>query len=1053
MMADTIVSCMSYRPATRLRPAMSTRPRRHPIDPERPAIPPSGPRATLPPRPPVPYNHDNTWRAPNDRQYQSPGGYRDDRDYRPGPSYSGYSGQRAYLGDSSDGPIGHGSYNARAGPSWQPTESHRPQRQSSSTAQRDRSATSTRSPPAPNGSYVPLHLRDPIVNSRAPIQQPYPPPLPTQFGGSRQSPAPVFEIPLPDQEYMELSAPFIPHEEEDPVALASKLLVLDLNGTLIYRNKGGSNSRTSYPRPFLGCFFKYLYRPLADRNASRPWEVFVWSSAQPHNVRTMLESTFDPEHIKGLWGDKLNEDELDLSEDGKVLGVWARDKMGLSDQEYCEQLRQRLSRRFLILAHKTQTTKDLRKVETHFESDTGFKRFPLETILLLDDSPLKAVHQPWNQLVLPEYDRDAYQASHRAVDDDRSNTGAECDEILLAVIGILEATSSCENIPAWIRAGGLKKPDIHLGADKVSDDPMWFGAPDGPASGIAPALDSLPTHESFTHWFQDDKLLNRWIDKGKEALKLYDIPLEHGLVAPSPSARSSPAPHSSKSNRRNGLNPPGHTVPAERRRGYSPSRPSTDLNDDMSNLSVSVSPQPDPSRTTSDRLNGANRGRSDGQSRSFSTTRPASHGTREDSWRTFSSIEVSTWLADLSERSSLNEQERDILSSASMLIRGLDARDEHARYEDVPDAGGDVRMVVDPFMAADITDDFFNSTSANGPGFSEADRANRQKHVAAKANGAAALNTRKGSKNETARLPEVVSTSKMQGSVRAPSRQAAVTGDIVNHSDDEPYHPEEEYEDDFMAEDPEPVNAQYPLDHPTSTYDLPAFLLRGNALSKIEIARYFARAAGNRDPIQQQLLGDLLDWEVKHEKASEKLGTDKPPHPQMIGSSLRHMDKLRQKIIANEDIRDMKNARIAERRKEIKQYRDRGLVPPPPRKAPNYRQQRPKTKHKLDNRKQNHQDMKPKTPFAEGNEKKRKSKKEKKREQEAAALGNQSASRPDNRAEGVSAGPSLVSTPGPSTRVENKTAKKGETQTRLHSSKRRASDASGGPSVKIQRVN
>lgn len=145
----------------------------------------------------------------------------------------------------------------------------------------------------------------------------------------------AFEIPLPDDEYMELSAPFIAHEEEDPMALASKLLVLDLNGTLIYRNKGGSNSRVSYPRPYLGCFFKYLYRPLADENTPRPWEVFVWSSAQPHNVRTMLESTFDPEHIKGLWGDELNEDEIDLQDGGKVLGVWARDKMGLSDQEYC----------------------------------------------------------------------------------------------------------------------------------------------------------------------------------------------------------------------------------------------------------------------------------------------------------------------------------------------------------------------------------------------------------------------------------------------------------------------------------------------------------------------------------------------------------------------------------------------------------------------------------------------------------------------------------------------------------------------------------------------
>jgi hypothetical protein len=334
---DTI-SCMSYRPATRLRPIMSSRPRRHPLDQERPVIP-SGPRGTLPPRPNVPYNNNDTWREPRDRPYQSPGAYRDDRGYQAGPSYTppgpGVARGDPYVPRAPYG-NGTGNYNARAGPSWQPTESYRPTRHPSSTAH-SRSATSTRSPPtAPGGTYVPLHLRAPLVDARSPIPYPPPPSLPTHFGSNRQSPAPVaFEIPLPDDEYMELSAPFIAHEEEDPIALASKLLVLDLNGTLIYRNKGGSNSRISYPRPYLGCFFKYLYRPLADENAPRPWEVFVWSSAQPHNVRTMLESTFDPEHIKGLWGDELNEDEIDLDDGGKVLGVWARDKMGLSDQEYC----------------------------------------------------------------------------------------------------------------------------------------------------------------------------------------------------------------------------------------------------------------------------------------------------------------------------------------------------------------------------------------------------------------------------------------------------------------------------------------------------------------------------------------------------------------------------------------------------------------------------------------------------------------------------------------------------------------------------------------------
>jgi hypothetical protein len=132
--------------------------------------------------------------------------------------------------------------------------------------------------------------------------------------------------------------------------MAPKLLVLDLNGTLIYRNKGGSNSRTSYPRPYLGCFLEYLFRASTD-NSPRPWHVFVWSSAQPHNVRTMLESTFDAKHIAGLWDEKKQEDEVFEVKDevtevkdegseaedlevGKVLGVWARDKMGLSEQEY-----------------------------------------------------------------------------------------------------------------------------------------------------------------------------------------------------------------------------------------------------------------------------------------------------------------------------------------------------------------------------------------------------------------------------------------------------------------------------------------------------------------------------------------------------------------------------------------------------------------------------------------------------------------------------------------------------------------------------------------------
>lgn len=135
-----------------------------------------------------------------------------------------------------------------------------------------------------------------------------------------------------------MSTPDIPTNDQRFLDEGSqKLLVLDLNGTLIYRNKGSGVSRASYPRPYLGNFLEYLLRPETASEADRrlnKWSVFVWSSAQPHNVRGMLESTFDPKHIEGLWAGDPSEPTEGQYVKGKVLGVWARDKMGLSAHEY-----------------------------------------------------------------------------------------------------------------------------------------------------------------------------------------------------------------------------------------------------------------------------------------------------------------------------------------------------------------------------------------------------------------------------------------------------------------------------------------------------------------------------------------------------------------------------------------------------------------------------------------------------------------------------------------------------------------------------------------------
>ncbi len=135
-------------------------------------------------------------------------------------------------------------------------------------------------------------------------------------------------------------------ELSDDEARDRKLLVvLDLNGTLVFRAKSGNgramDSVRAVPRPFLLCFLQYclgtstdttpkgkqvdaanrphgshFWQPAADADATlyEPCsagraEVIVWSSAQPVNVDSMVRASFD------------------ASIRSQVLRVWARDTL------------------------------------------------------------------------------------------------------------------------------------------------------------------------------------------------------------------------------------------------------------------------------------------------------------------------------------------------------------------------------------------------------------------------------------------------------------------------------------------------------------------------------------------------------------------------------------------------------------------------------------------------------------------------------------------------------------------------------------------------------
>ncbi|KAG6850375.1 hypothetical protein H0H93_014329, partial [Arthromyces matolae] len=172
----------------------------------------------------------------------------------------------------------------------------------------------------------------------------------------------------PSSSYLSIAS--FPSKRLPSPSLSRKLLILDLNGTLVYRSPHVRRStrydpaqrplRTAHPRPYMPSFRSYLFH-----QSTRAWlDTMVWSSAQPHSVNDMVQKSFN-------------------SHQSQLVAIWARDTLGLEETDY---------------HRKVQTTKDLSK---------AWSKLPLShsarTTLLLDDSPLKAILQPYNHLCIREY--------------------------------------------------------------------------------------------------------------------------------------------------------------------------------------------------------------------------------------------------------------------------------------------------------------------------------------------------------------------------------------------------------------------------------------------------------------------------------------------------------------------------------------------------------------------------------------------------------------------------------------------------------------------------
>ena len=206
-----------------------------------------------------------------------------------------------------------------------------------------------RNSPAPKASPAPRA-------SLNPRNSPAPP-------GGKRHPSPKIHLPapMPTEDYLNRAAK-IPERLDRP---QRPLLVLDLNGTLVYRPDRDSTRAIS--RPFLQSFLKYIFEN---------FYVMVWSSAKPYNVSRMVNAVLTSE------------------QHALLIAQWGRDKFDLTPDQYTQnvQVYKELSR---IWAEAKTTC-------LHPQHNQG-QLWGQHNTILLDDSEIKASSEPFNLIQIPEF--------------------------------------------------------------------------------------------------------------------------------------------------------------------------------------------------------------------------------------------------------------------------------------------------------------------------------------------------------------------------------------------------------------------------------------------------------------------------------------------------------------------------------------------------------------------------------------------------------------------------------------------------------------------------
>ncbi|KFY32717.1 hypothetical protein V495_08807 [Pseudogymnoascus sp. VKM F-4514 (FW-929)] len=214
-------------------------------------------------------------------------------------------------------------------------------------------------------------------------------------------------VPDPSPAYLERSL-VAPEQASEPQHI---LLVLDLNGTILYRP---DRRRPSHflERQSTGEFLDYIFAR---------FQVMVWSSARIENVRLMANKLFPGPRRQFL------------------VAEWGRDRMGLTPEDFVRrvQVYKRLER--VWAEPSIQGRHPLREAGATWDQSNT---------ILIDDSLEKARSEPFNLVELPEFKGDS-----------------EPTDVLQRLTMYLDDILMQKNVSAYMRQNPFKTVD-----DRVSSE-------------------------------------------------------------------------------------------------------------------------------------------------------------------------------------------------------------------------------------------------------------------------------------------------------------------------------------------------------------------------------------------------------------------------------------------------------------------------------------------------------------------------------------------------------------------------------------------------------